>query len=391
MTDQLIYTFLAAGLVFFLGMLYLALKALSIAHDLAKIVLQAGLTPQVATVPKLPTQPIPKVPATAPAPSIPFAGAPPWFLAAERDIGFHETGDNQGIEEFIAQAHTGKLGDPWCAIFANAKLEQEGIPGTRSPAALSFRTDPGYVKLPGPALGAIGLCWRGSPTSGLGHVFFYWGENATLVWGLGGNENNMVQVEAMPKSSSTFGLIGYWWPKSVPLPTIGPILMPAGSPTSIQTVPVGITPTPAAPTETPIVDQGLVNYIKGKEGFSAKAYWDYKQYSIGYGTKANSPTEVIDEPEAVRRLTIEINLAEQEVEKFAPNAPKGVKQALTDLVYNAGVVWEGQDLGALIKAGSYEEAKSHVLQYNHAGKPPQVLAGLTTRRQDEVSWFDNPL
>src|SRR6266446_313985 len=85
MTEQLIYTLLAAGLVFFLGMLYLALKALSIAHDLAKIVLQAGLTPQVAPGPKLPTpiQPVPKAP--APIPAIPFTGAPPWFQAAEQD------------------------------------------------------------------------------------------------------------------------------------------------------------------------------------------------------------------------------------------------------------------------------------------------------------------
>src|SRR5258707_10531429 len=103
MTDQLIYTLLAAGLVFFLGMLYLALKALSIAHDLAKIVLQAGLTPQVVPAQKPPTaiQPIPKAQIPTPAPPVPFAGAPPWLQAAERDIGFHETGDNQGIEEFI--------------------------------------------------------------------------------------------------------------------------------------------------------------------------------------------------------------------------------------------------------------------------------------------------
>jgi len=137
------------------------------------------------------------------------------------------------------------------------------------------------------------------------------------------------------------------------------------------------------------VDQGLVNFVKKQEGFSAKAYWDYKQYSIGYGTKANSATEVIDEAEAERRLTVEINLAEQAVEKIAANAPKGVKQGLTDLTYNAGTGWEAQDLGTLIKAGKYEEAKAHVLQYNHAGG--QVLAGLTTRREAEVSWFDNPL
>src|SRR5258707_530112 len=244
MADQLIFTFLAAGLVFFLGMLYLALKALSIAHYLAKIVLQAGLTPQVVPVPKLPTQPIPKAPVPAPAPSIPFVGVPPWFQWALHEIGFHETGDNQGIERYISMAHTGALGDPWCAIFFNAAMEtptfQDGsskpsIPGTRSPSSQSPRHDPNYVQLSGPARGAVAVFWRGSPTSGLGHVGFYWGEDATKVWVLGGNENDMVQVEALPKSSATFGLIGYWWPKSVPLPTIGPVLMPTGSSTSIKT------------------------------------------------------------------------------------------------------------------------------------------------------------
>ena len=84
-----------------------------------------------------------------------------------------------------------------------------------------------------------------------------------------------------------------------------------------------------------------------------------------------------------------MEITQQEVEKVAANAPKGVKQALTDLTYNAGSGWEAQTLGQLIKAGDYENAKSHVLQYNHAGG--QVLAGLTARREAEVKWFDNPL
>jgi GH24 family phage-related lysozyme (muramidase) len=160
---------------------------------------------------------------------------------------------------------------------------------------------------------------------------------------------------------------------------------PAPAPTAPHPAPA---PAPA-PATSPVVDPGLVAFVKKQEGFSTKAYWDYKQYSIGYGTKANSPTEVIDEAEATRRLTTEINIAEQAVEKVAANAPKGVKQALTDLTYNAGAGWETQELGALIKAGNYIEAKAHLLQYNHAGG--QVLAGLTARREAEASWFDSPL
>lgn len=52
----------------------------------------------------------------------------------------------------------------------------------------------------------------------------------------------MVQIEALPKDSRAFGLIGYYWPKSVPLPAVAPVQMPAGSPTSIQSadIPAGV-------------------------------------------------------------------------------------------------------------------------------------------------------
>ena len=55
---------------------------------------------------------------------------PTWVTNGLDDLGFHETGDSQGIEAFIAQAHCGSVGDPWCAIWANAKLEESGITGT---------------------------------------------------------------------------------------------------------------------------------------------------------------------------------------------------------------------------------------------------------------------
>jgi GH24 family phage-related lysozyme (muramidase) len=150
------------------------------------------------------------------------------------------------------------------------------------------------------------------------------------------------------------------------------------APPSISTQPVDV------------VDQGLVNFIKKEEGFTAKAKWDYKQYSIGYGTKANSATEVITEPEAAARLTVEIDAAWQLVKKIIPaGAPVGVEQALTDLTYNAGSGWEAAGLGTAVKASDWAKAKESILQYNHAGG--QVIAGLTARREAEVSWFDNPL
>jgi uncharacterized protein (TIGR02594 family) len=144
---------------------------------------------------------------------------PSWVTVGLKDLGFHETGNNQGIEKFIAQAHCGKLGDPWCAIWTNAKLEQSGIRGTRSPSSQSFRTDKNFVKLKGPALGAIAVYTRGKPKSGLGHVGFYMGETKTQVLTLGGNESDAVRQQFESKVK----LVGYFWPKSVTEPAGGTI------------------------------------------------------------------------------------------------------------------------------------------------------------------------
>jgi uncharacterized protein (TIGR02594 family) len=144
---------------------------------------------------------------------------PSWVTVGLKDLGFHETGNNQGIEKFIAQAHCGKLGDPWCAIWTNAKLEQSGIRGTRSPSSQSFRTDKNFVKLKGPALGAIAVYTRGKPKSGLGHVGFYMGETKTQVLTLGGNESDAVRQQFESKVK----LVGYFWPKSVAQPAGGTI------------------------------------------------------------------------------------------------------------------------------------------------------------------------
>lgn len=203
--------------------------------------------PPPATVNKPLPLPMPNIPVKVPLPppalnvDSPFGSAPPWFQWALHEIGFHETGNNQGIDRYISLAHTGSPGDPWCAIFTNAALESCGFTGSRSPSSQSFRTNPNFLHLSGPSLGAIAVFWRGSPNSGLGHVGFYRGEDANNVWILGGNEDDMVQIEALAKSSSSFGLIGYWWPKTAPLPTSGVVRMPAGSATNVKVAPASKT------------------------------------------------------------------------------------------------------------------------------------------------------
>jgi uncharacterized protein (TIGR02594 family) len=150
-------------------------------------------------------------------------GAARQRAAARKDIGFHETGSNRGIERLIASARCGSEGEPWCAIFVNAKLEDAGLRGSRSAAARSFERDPNFVRLAGPALGAIGTMWRGSPSAGSGHVFFYVGENERGVLGLAGNQSDGVRCAYQDRAR----IVGYWWPKSAPLLRTGKIAVAA--------------------------------------------------------------------------------------------------------------------------------------------------------------------
>lgn len=137
-----------------------------------------------------------------------------------------------------------------------------------------------------------------------------------------------------------------------------------------------------APASSP---DDLLGFIKTQEGYKSTAYPDGKQYSIGWGTKAKSPDEKIDPAEASRRLTNEVDQAAGFVDRTAPNAPPGVKRALTDLTYNTGTKWADAGLGQAVKAGDYGTAQKLFLQYNHANG--QVMPGLTERRQAAAKWF----
>jgi len=165
-----------------------------------------------------------------------FDNAPPWFQWALHEVGIRETPGRASTPRVMAYRKLARIeidGDdsdvPWCAIFANAALEQSGIPGTRSAASQSFRHSERFVPLAGPALGAIAVFWRGRRDSGLGHVGFYRGEAGDRIYVLGGNEGDAVAIEPFRRSAPRFGLIGYWWPASVTRPTVSPIQVQAGA------------------------------------------------------------------------------------------------------------------------------------------------------------------
>lgn len=152
---------------------------------------------------------------------------PPWFLWALMEVGVRETpgrGSTQRVLDYRKMGGITLTGDDsdiaWCKVFCNAAIRSAGLPIGTSALARSLESDQNFVRLNGPALGAIVTFWRGSPRSGLGHTGFYRAETPTHIYVLGGNESDRVDVAPFPSSSPSFGLVGYFWPKGVPLPPI---------------------------------------------------------------------------------------------------------------------------------------------------------------------------
>jgi len=138
-----------------------------------------------------------------------------------------------------------------------------------------------------------------------------------------------------------------------------------------------------------ILDPQYLDAIKGSEGYTPQAQWDYKQSSSGYGTKAQPGDENIppDQLKAIheQRFSDEVGKAAAAVDSFAPNLPPGVRAALTSLTYNAGPAWQQSGLGQAVKSGDLDKAQQIFLQYNKAGG--EVNPGLVARRQREAQWF----
>ena len=139
---------------------------------------------------------------------------------------------------------------------------------------------------------------------------------------------------------------------------------------------------PPAPLQPGPLAPQYVEGIRKHEGFDRKAFWDYKQYTNGYGTRAKYPGEVIDRATAEQRYNDELGKAAAIVDQQAPNAPEGVKAALTSLTYNSGEKWASSGLGDAVRAGNYPAAEQKFLQYTKAGGSvnPALSNAVATKR-----------
>jgi GH24 family phage-related lysozyme (muramidase) len=145
-------------------------------------------------------------------------------------------------------------------------------------------------------------------------------------------------------------------------------------------------PYPNRPTSPPSsISDDLINFIKKHEKFYPKPYWDYKQYSIGYGTKALPSDKEITEGEAERRLLSQVKKHRDAVindgKRWGYKWTPDQIDALTSFRYNVG------SLNQLTNNGkrSNKEISKKILEYNKAGG--KTLGGLVNRRKFEHMMF----
>lgn len=128
-----------------------------------------------------------------------------------------------------------------------------------------------------------------------------------------------------------------------------------------------------------------IEELKKFEGFRARPYWDYRQWTNGYGTKALSKSEIITRAEATRRLEARLAQIEHQLDQKFPGLAAGTKAALASLTYNIGSRWmTSSGLAAAVRSGNADAIRARMRLYNKAGG--KVLASLVKRRGTEASW-----
>lgn len=166
---------------------------------------------------------------------------------------------------------------------------------------------------------------------------------------------------------------------------------------------IGIMPTQrvsASNADQLDISDAFLGILKQFEGFmyNGKPYWDYQQWSIGYGSYC--PPDMVDyynehpitEAEAskllVQELQTYITKVRNYLKKYDLTVSQGQFDALVSLSYNIGATWTdrtGYYIHRAVKEGDINFVIYSLGLYSTAGG--EYLPGLISRRLSEASMF----
>ncbi len=140
-----------------------------------------------------------------------------------------------------------------------------------------------------------------------------------------------------------------------------------------------------------------LDYIMSVEGFCEEPYWDYQQYSIGYGSRCDPD----DYPDGITKKEAELLLREMisdfeaELDKFLKKNKIKLKDheydALVSFTYNIGTDWmRSSRLANLLIEDDYSEndfASAFGIWCHVGSSNPQVNSHLVARRIRELQMF----
>ena len=156
------------------------------------------------------------------------------------------------------------------------------------------------------------------------------------------------------------------------------------------------------PTEITLrTTEQMIDFIKQKEGFRERAYWDYAQYSIGYGSycEKDEYPDGITEKQADRLLRKRLQGFEAKLDEFLDKNSIRLKEqeydALVSFTYNNGDYWMREKnqsrLATLLISGRYsvnEFASAFGIWFHvTSSSGTEIHNGLIERRLKELKLF----
>lgn len=163
---------------------------------------------------------------------------------------------------------------------------------------------------------------------------------------------------------------------------------------------IPVTAIPAAAANTFVISDECLEMIKEFEGFSAKPYWDYGQWTVGYGTRVPSENlerykkEGISKEEATELLRDKLSEYGEDVNEFADDfgltLTQGQFDALLSLSFNCGSNWTKQTSTfrtAVLEGKTGNDFLFAMGQWSTAGG--EVQRGLVRRRLIEINMYLN--